>query len=88
MKNDGKYDTDFFFLNTVIYNMKVLHFEHSYTLKGYGIVLSQIHAIQYSREVKGMGMGSDKLPSIYKNTSQIQVLPRSTNIMLIGMQKH
>ena len=59
MENDGKYETIFFF-NTVIYNMKVLHFKHSYTLKGQGIVLSQIHVIQYSREVKGIGMGSDR----------------------------
>ena len=50
--------------------MKVLRFKHSYRLKGYGIVLSQAHVIQYSREVKGIGMGSDKLPSIYKNTCQ------------------
>jgi hypothetical protein len=41
MENDGKYEADFF-LSNVIYNMKVLHFKHSYTLKGCGIVLSQI----------------------------------------------
>ena len=63
--------------------------KHSHTLKEYGIVLSQIHVIQYSREMKGIGMGSDRNSyHLQKHITNTHASVTKIYTMFIGVQKY